>query len=104
MIVGEAFEKAMNILGVKVIKINYQDMGNWAWKDGRKPLLHYHIFGRVMGSVKQPFPESVYLPDRSTGFYDGFTPLTAEDNQEIVKQIEKISAEPKYQPEVWGLS
>lgn len=103
MIVGEAFKKAMNNRGIKVIKVNYQDMGNWAWKDGRKPFLHYHIFGRVMGAVKQPFPESVYLPDRSTGFYDNFTPLNEEDNKEIAKQIEEVSAEPKYRVEGWGL-
>jgi len=103
MIVGEAFEKAMNIRGIKVIKINYQDMGNWAWKDGIKPYLHYHIFGRVMGSKDQPFPDSVFLPDRKTGFYDNFAPVTEEDNKEIAKQIEIISAEPKYQLDVWGL-
>lgn len=103
MIVGEAFEKAMNLLGIKVIKINYQDMGNWAWKQNRKPLLHYHIFGRVMGSIKQPFPESVYLPDRSTGFYDGFIPLHEEDCRLIRNEIEKISNEDKYNLKLWGL-
>jgi diadenosine tetraphosphate (Ap4A) HIT family hydrolase len=42
MIVGEAFEKGMNARGVPVVKINYQDMGNWArvrgpggkWREG----------------------------------------------------------------------
>lgn len=32
MIVGEALETAMNRCGIPVVKINYQDMGNWAFK------------------------------------------------------------------------
>lgn len=47
--------------GIKVIKVNYQDMGNWAWKQGRQPFLHYHIFGRVMGAVKQPLLVSILV-------------------------------------------
>ena len=103
MIVGEAFQIAMNNRGVNVIKVNYQDMCNWAWKENRPPYLHYHIFGRVMGAIKQPFPESVYLPDRSTGFYDSFIPLNEEDNKEILRQIEIISSQSKYDLSNWGL-
>ena len=101
MIVGESMEKAMNNRGVSVVKINYQDMGNWAYKRGEKPFLHIHVFGRSSDSVKQPFPESVYLPDRSTGFYDGFEPLNERDITEIFKQIEEISQQEKYKPENW---
>lgn len=103
MIVGEALQIAMNKRGIKVIKVNYQDMGNWPWKEHKKPFLHYHIFGRVLGAKKQPFPESIYLPDRSTGFYDGFIPLNKDDNKEILKQIKLISYKPKYQLKEWGL-
>jgi diadenosine tetraphosphate (Ap4A) HIT family hydrolase len=103
MVVGEALEKAMNLRGVKVVKINYQDMGNWAYKEGRRPFLHYHIFGRVFGALKQPLPESVYLPDRGTGFYEGFTPLNQGDVDEIKKQIEEVSSQEKYLLDGWGL-
>lgn len=103
MIVGEALEKAMNMRGVKVTKVNYQDMGNWAYKQGRQPFVHYHIFGRVFGAAKQPLPESVYLPDRGTGFYDGFTPLSQDDIDEIKKQIEITAGQAKYAVENWGL-
>ena len=96
MIVGEAFEIAMNNRGIPVVKINYQDMGNWAYKTGDKPHLHIHIFGRASNAVKQPWPESVYLPDRNTGFYEGFEPLDAEDILEIQRQIVLIEATPKY--------
>ena len=90
MIVGEAMEKGMNNRGIKVVKINYQDMGNWAFKTGEKPFLHVHIFGRARDAKYQIFPESVYLPARESGFYDTFEPLNSEDITEIQKQIEVL--------------
>ncbi len=103
MIVGEALQIAMNNRGIPVVKINYQDMGNWAYKEGENPILHVHIFGRASNAVKQPWPESMYLPDRKTGFYDGFEPLNEEDNKEILNQILIISGKDKYKLEDWGL-
>ena len=103
MIVGEALQIAMNNLGIPVIKINYQDMGNWAYKDGKLPFLHVHVFGRATNATKQPWPESMYLPDRKSGFYDGFEPLNNNDIVEIKKQIEIIFANEKYQDENWHL-
>ena len=103
MIVGEAMEKGLNNRGIKVVKINYQDMGNWAYKKGDKPFLHIHLFGRALDAKKQVFPESVFLPDRSTGFYDEFEPLNNEDILEIQKQIDVLSQQAKYQSSVWGL-
>lgn len=104
MVVGEAFERAMNNRGIPVIKINYQDMGNWYAKDNTAPYLHMHIFGRSVDAVKQPWPEAVYLPDRKTGFYDGFEALAVEDQIEISKEIESIFKQQKYSDEMWRLS
>jgi diadenosine tetraphosphate (Ap4A) HIT family hydrolase len=101
MIVGEALEKGMKERGVEVIKVNYQDMGNWYCKNGTKAFFHCHVFGRVLGVANQPFPESVYLPDRSTGFYDKFVPLDEEDIEVIKKQIEITSERPEYKVENW---
>lgn len=101
MIVGEAFAKGMQNRGVEIVKVNYQDMGNWPYKEGKQPVCHYNIYGRVWGAKKQPFPEAVYLPDMKSGFYDGFAPLTDEDCQEISRQIEMISATEKYQLKNW---
>jgi|GEM_PF-1707326 len=100
MIIGEAMEKGMNNRGIKVVKINYQDMGNWAFKTGDKPFLHIHLFGRALDAKNQIFPEAVYLPDRSTGFYDKFEPLNNEDVLEIQKQIELLSQQEKWKE--WG--
>lgn len=103
MIVGEAMEVGMNNRGVKVVKINYQDMGNWAFKTGKTPFLHYHVFGRTFDAKHQIFPESVYLPARESGFYDTFEPLNDDDIAEIRKQIELISSQPKYKTVEWGI-
>jgi diadenosine tetraphosphate (Ap4A) HIT family hydrolase len=103
MIAGEALEISMNNLGIPVVKINYQDMGNWVFKIGDKPFLHIHVLGRAKNAVKQPWPESVYLPDRKTGFYDGFEPLNEGDIKEIRKNIEKISKRDKYQDANWKI-
>ncbi|HAT03881.1 MAG TPA: hypothetical protein DCS29_03870 [Candidatus Magasanikbacteria bacterium] len=101
MVVGKAFPIAMKRRGIDIIKLNYQDMGNWAFKEGKRPCLHLHIFGRTANAVKQPWPESMYLPDRGTGFYEGFDPLTDEDMSEIIKEIERIFKEEKYKDERW---
>lgn len=103
MIVGQALEVVMNQQGVPVVKINYQDSGNWAYKTGEKPFLHIHIFGRAQNAVYQIFPEAVYLPDRSSGFYDKFEPLNENDVVEIKKYIEKLFLENRFSDQAWGL-
>ena len=103
MVVGEALQTAMNNLGIPVVKINYQDMGNWAYKENKLPFLHVHVFGRASNAKKQPWPESMYLPDRKTGFYGGFEPLNANDVSEIKEEIEKIFKKEKYSNKAWNL-
>jgi len=43
------------------------------------------------------------LPDRETGFYDGFEPLNNDDIEEIRKQINLIVEQDKYQEKNWSL-
>ncbi len=54
MIIGEAFDVAMNNRGIKIIRLNYQDMGNWAFKSGKDPIFHIHIYGRAENAKYQP--------------------------------------------------
>lgn len=103
MIIGEAMEVVMNQLGIPVVKINYHDMGNWAFKIGEKPIFHMHIFGRAKNAIYQPFPEAVYLPDKSTGFYDKFEPLNENDVKEIKNYIEKLLKDSRFADTLWGL-
>jgi diadenosine tetraphosphate (Ap4A) HIT family hydrolase len=93
---GEALQRAMNKRGVEVIKINFAELGNWAYKYGHQLVFHEHIFGRVLGAKHQPYPEAVQLPDRETGFYDGFEPLNDGDKQAVKAEMQVIMATPKF--------
>jgi diadenosine tetraphosphate (Ap4A) HIT family hydrolase len=93
---GQALERGMNKRGVKVVKVNFEELGNWAHKYGTQLVFHEHIFGRVLGAPRQPYPEAIQLPDRETGFYDGFEPLNDEDLQAIKEEIEAVIATEKF--------
>lgn len=103
MVVGEAMETGLTKRGIPIVKINYQDMGNWAFKTGTKNYCHVHVLGRANNAVFQPFPESVQLPDRGTGFYDNFEPLNDADVKVIREEMERIFNEERYQDENWHL-
>ena len=103
MVVGKALEIAMNKQGIEIMRVNYQDMGNWAFKKDEQPYFHIHIYGRARNAIKQPCQEAVYLPDRSTGFYDDFKPLNIEDVNLIKKEIEETFKQEKYQDNNWHL-
>ena len=103
MVVGESFKLGMKKQGIKLLRKNYHDMGNWAFKTGKKPYFHLHLYGRVKDAKYQIFPEALNFPDRSTGFYDEFEPLNAEDIKFIQKQIKIILKKSKYQDKEWGL-
>lgn len=103
MVVGEAMEKGLKKRELDIVKINYQDMGNWAFKTGKNPVLHIHVYGRTRDAKYQIFPEAVQLPDRSTGFYNNFKPLGEGDVKEIRNEIERIFQEEKYQDKNWHL-
>ncbi len=103
MILGEAMPIAMEKIGIPIIKINYQDMGNWAYKEGKLPFLHIHLFGRTVNAVKQPWPESMYLPDRKSGFYEGLQPLGKSDISVIREEIDILFNKDKYKDKNWHL-
>ena len=79
--VGRAFIKAMADGGVTVARINYQENGNWAFRNGGSyaPFFHLHIYGRTVDSKTQVWGEALNFPDPDTGFYDHFTGLTEAD-------------------------
>jgi diadenosine tetraphosphate (Ap4A) HIT family hydrolase len=103
MVVGEALPLAMKKRGIELIRVNYQEMGNWAYKLGIEPFFHWHIYGRAKNAKYQPYKEAVYLPDRSTGFYNKFEPLNEGDVKEIRKEILKVSKKKKYSDKEWSL-
>jgi len=93
MLIGKAIEVGMTSRGIEIMRINYQDMGNWAFKRNASPHFHLHIFGRSKNSINQPYMESVKLPDKSTGFYNGLAQLEELDILEINKQITNLLEE-----------
>lgn len=101
MVVREALIEGMNKRGIPVVWVNLEDLENWAFKRDETPVLHIHVFGRAKTATKQLWPEAVNLPDRSSGFYEGFEPLSKEDMFEIAKIIKSKFQEEKYFDEKW---
>ena len=102
----EAYKKAMKRVNIEIVRINFFEAGNWAWKKDengniKKAYYHEHIFGRTKDAKKQKFPDAPYLPDRKTGFYDGFKPLTDEDIEYIIEEMEILEKDEKYNKEKW---
>ena len=104
MIVGEALMVAMRQQRVAIVRNNYQDNGNWAYKKAQPdPQLHVHIYGRTYGEIHpdndprfQAFPDALVFPDPATGYYDQMVPLTTEDCAVIKIEIEKLLRSDKY--------
>ena len=61
----------------------------------KKAYFHEHIFGRTVDAKKQKFPDAPYLPDRSTGFYDGFKSLNDDDINSIKAEMKKLERNEK---------
>lgn len=104
----EAYKIAMKKRGIEIIRINFFEAGNWAWKPDKngnitgKAFFHEHIFGRTLNSKKQKFPDAPYLPDRATGFYDGFIPLFDDDINAIIEEMNRLEKNDKYNIKSWN--
>jgi hypothetical protein len=103
-VVGEAFMNVQRANGLKVARINYSCYGNWNYKEPvQDPVVHLSLYLRTWDE-KHPdndprymaFPEAVYLPDRSTGYYDHFEPLTEEECAQIKDEILRLLKTEKY--------
>ena len=103
ILAGEAYEKAMNIRGIKIKRLNYQDNGNWAYLRGEEPVTHLHIYGRTEYSDKQKWGEALYFPNQFSDYYDDIEPINIEDINEIRKQIHLLENTDKYKLENWGI-
>jgi diadenosine tetraphosphate (Ap4A) HIT family hydrolase len=101
MIVGEAMEKGLNRRGIDVVRINYQDNGNWGFHSPAGPFLHVHLYGRAFSSKLQKHGEALYLPRTEIGFYDSVSPLDEGDVAAIREEIERLASSGKYALEAW---
>src|SRR3990167_848419 len=96
MLVGEALEIGMLKRGVDIGIVNYQEMGNWSVFKPEGVTMHMHIFGRAKTATIQKYGEAVLLPQRDTGFYDKFEPLSDEDIKAMQIEIERLLDTDKY--------
>lgn len=103
MLTGEAMIAGMKKRGVEIIRINYQENGNWAYKAGKKPVFHVHLYARTENQKTQTWPEALYLPAKETGYYDGFERLNEQDIQEILSEMRRLEDTDKYKLSSWGL-
>lgn len=98
-----AYKAAMQRQGVDIVKLNYYEMGNWAWfVQTPAPRFHIHVYGRVWGKPKkQGFPEALWLPPKNDSYYENNERLTLEDIAAIGSEIKLVIMDPKYAKEVW---
>lgn len=98
MLVGEAATIALRKRGLDVVRINYQEMGNWAYKPEwtSQPNVHLHMFIRTMHESHpdddprfQAFPEALTLPPMGE-YYAKFQPLSEEDCAAIKIEIDEL--------------
>jgi hypothetical protein len=101
IIAGLAFKAIMNQQNIPVIKINYEDLSNWAYKRNEPPVFHLHLFGRAQNAKKQIFPEAVQLPARESGFYNSFQPLNKTDIKLLNKEIQNLYNSEDYSDNKW---
>lgn len=96
MVAGESLTNVMIKQGIDIGIVNYQEMGNWSVFKPEGVTLHMHIFGRAKTATIQKYGEAVLLPQRETGFYDKFEPLSDEDIEEMRMEIERLLITDKY--------
>lgn len=96
MIFGKAMMKALPKRGIKLGRINYQDNGNWALKEGKKGHLHVHLYGRAKNSVVQQYGEALYFPPKGSNIYNHTKPLNSGDIKAILSEVKKLLASKKY--------
>ena len=108
VLVGEAVKVVMKEKGIDIVRINYQDNGNWAYFPdfGAKPNCHIHLYCRT-NSEKHPdnhprfeaFPHTLYFPYRGENptYYKNFHPYTTDDCEDIKIKITQLLDTSKYQ-------
>ena len=103
MLISEAMIKGMKSRNINIERINYQENGNWAYRKGKNPSFHIHLYGRTLNSKTQTFGEALVFPNKDTGFYDKFESFNANDIKEIKKQISVLESTEKYNLKRWNL-
>lgn len=108
MLTGEAITTVMRQKGLDIVRINYQDNGNWSYflSMKRDPHIHIHLYVRS-NEEKHPsgdkrfkaFPEALYFPfvGESPEYYESFQPYSEEDCADIRAEMDRLLETEKYQ-------
>ncbi|MBP9819505.1 hypothetical protein KBC79_02080 [Candidatus Woesebacteria bacterium] len=107
MVTGEAIITVMRRKGIDVVRINYQDNGNWSYFPSMKkePQVHVHLYVRARNEVHpdgdkrfQAFPEALFFPfiGENPEYYQNFQPYSDEDCTDIGAEIERLLGSEKY--------
>lgn len=92
---------------IDIVRINYQDNGNWSYFPSMRkdPHIHVHLYVRS-NNEKHPtgdkrfkaFPDALYFPfrDDAPEYYESFKPYTDEDCKDIRDEIERLLDTEKY--------
>ena len=83
MMVGEAMTNALNKTNINILRINYQENGNWSFLKGEPPFFHLHLYGRAEDAIHQKFGQALYLPSPESTYYDNLTPLNTTDKYNL---------------------
>jgi diadenosine tetraphosphate (Ap4A) HIT family hydrolase len=107
MVTGEAIMTVMRQRGIDVVRINYQDNGNWGYfpSMNREPHLHIHLYVRSAheqhpgGDARfRAFPDALAFPfiNDFPEYYQSFKPYSVEDCAAIRTEIERLLETEKY--------
>lgn len=106
-LVGEAIPLALKKLDIDVVRINYQDNGNWSFfPDAEtKPYAHVHLYIRTMSELHptndprfQPFPHALFFPyiKEHPDYYNSFKSFSESDCALIKQSILGLLNTEKY--------
>ncbi|HYF31149.1 MAG TPA: hypothetical protein VD993_08525 [Chitinophagaceae bacterium] len=103
IITGEAMTTVMNMNGVDVGRINYQDNGNCGVFLPEGPALHIHLYGRAKSAKYHRYGQACFFPhkDEDPEFYRSFKPLTQKDISDIRTEIARLKKLEKYSDTQW---
>jgi diadenosine tetraphosphate (Ap4A) HIT family hydrolase len=107
LIAGEAITSVMRRKGIPVVRVNYQDNGNWAYfpQSAKEPHVHVQLYVRSKQEVHpegdkrfRPFPHALFAPFRGEDpdYYRSFKPYSDEDCLDMRSEIEMLLELPKY--------
>ncbi len=105
LVLGEAITTVMRQKGIPVVRINYQDNGNWPYFLNKEPQVHVHLYVRS-SEEKHPagdlrfkaFPNSLFTPYSGDDpeYYSNFIPYSEGDCIAIKTEILRLLETAKY--------